>query len=188
MTRSANIFFGLFTAGTVIAVAMVQPANADPRPNEIKDYRDWVCVTPEAVNMAPWVAKLCRVAPEYGKENPHLKTTFKVFVNEKGKHAMASPEPIFPVGSVIVKEKFEANSKSTAPSNPKPNLLTVMVKRDKGYDSPNGDWEYFTAAGNGKVNSKTLSTKHCQSCHQGKKSSDYTFRTYASGKQVRKPL
>lgn len=184
MTRAANIFFGLFTLGTVIAVAVVQPANVDPRQKAIEDYRDWQCITPEAVNMAPWIAKLCRVAPEYGRDNPHIRTFFKVFVNDKAKSMMNAPEPRFPVGSVIVKEKFEVPSGSQPKKLDKPNLLTVMVKREKGFDGPNGDWEYFTAAGNGKPSSADLSVKHCQSCHLGKKSTDYTFRTYGDGKRV----
>ncbi|MBC8064471.1 MAG: cytochrome P460 family protein [Chlorobia bacterium] len=191
MTRAANIFFGVFTTGAVIAAAITQPNSADPREEAIKNYRQWPLITPEAVYMEPWVASLCMPVPRLQKSNPHVPTYFKVYVNGVGKAAMRSKDgQRFPVGSIIVKEKFEhvmtlqeqwASNKPNAgkpKSFGKPNLLTVMVKRSKGFDPQNGDWEYYTAAGNGKPNPSDLSMKHCQSCHRSEEAKDYTFRIY----------
>lgn len=194
MTRSANIFFGLFTLGTVIAVAMVQPSIADHREEAIKDYRQWTLITPQAVYMEPTVSALCMPDPiRSDHANPHTPAYFRVFVNDKGKAAMQAKKPqTFPIGSVIVKEKFNTTGPiqklwdtgkpdATKPKSfDKPNLLTVMVKREKGFDSKNGDWQYYTASGSKKPNSKDLPVSHCQSCHQQVKDKDYTFRTYGS--------
>ena len=191
MTRSANIFFGLFTLGTVVAVAITQPSGVDPREDAIKNYRQWTLVTSEAVYMEPRISMLCMPAPPIHKSNPHDPTYFKVYVNGVGKAAMSSKDgQKFPVGSIIVKEKFKPamtlqeqwNSNKPNAGKPQsfdsPNLLTVMVKRSKGFDSQNGDWEYYTAAGNGKPYPGDLSVKHCQSCHRSEEAKDYTFRTY----------
>ena len=64
--------------------------------------------------------------------------------------------PRFPQGTVIVKQKLAiptAKGKSAAPVKPKPDqqpeLLTVMIKREAGYDPANGDWEFMVTDGPG---------------------------------------
>lgn len=79
--------------------------------------------------------------------------------------------PTFPVGSVIVKEKYTTEKSRT------PELMTVMRKQAKGYDSKNGDWEYLVLDGaTNRVQAQgNLAT--CQDCHRQMATTDYVFRT-----------
>jgi hypothetical protein len=80
--------------------------------------------------------------------------------------------PQFPVGSVIVKEKLPAESST------EPELLTVMIKRERGYNAESGDWEYMTADGKGEKVTARGKLETCNACHTEVKSNDYIFRSY----------
>ncbi|WP_395144569.1 hypothetical protein [Armatimonas sp.] len=69
----------------------------------------------------------------------------------------------FPIGTVLVKEKFD---------NPQgkgiPELLTVMVKREKGYNPACYDWEFLVLEGKAERVLERGKLARCQSCHGGK--------------------
>lgn len=56
-------------------------------------------------------------------------------------------------------------------------LLTVMIKRKKGYNRKVGDWEFLTCNGTGTETTSRGKLENCQSCHIENKSSDYVSRT-----------
>jgi hypothetical protein len=85
---------------------------------------------------------------------------------------MSKKNPHFHIGSIIVKEKLP-----TKDSN-KPELLTVMVKRSKGYNPNNGDWEYIALDGSGKEIKASGKLYNCQNCHLSVKETDFVFRSY----------
>jgi hypothetical protein len=94
-----------------------------------------------------------------------------VYVNEIGKAAMLTRQkPVFPVGSVLVKEK-SANKNGTAIE-----LLTVMVKREKGYDPTGGDWEYAVLDGKAATIQAQGKLVNCQNCHKQQRYQGYIFR------------
>ena len=107
------------------------------------------------------------------EENPHRDKFITVYVNDIGRQAMMEQKaPRFPQNSVIVKEKLTtANSTS-------PELLTVMVKRESGYDAENGDWEYMVLDGSGKSVQASGRLPACQGCHTMVKNTDYVSRSY----------
>ena len=94
-----------------------------------------------------------------------------VYVNEIARQAMmAELKPNFPLGSIIVREKFQTE-KSTTPA-----LLSVMIKRAKGFSSGDNDWEFIVADGaEGKLQLREK-TINCMSCHSSRIESDYVFR------------
>jgi hypothetical protein len=168
--------------------------------DSIRPYRSWKLVTPRPIHMEPAIAISC-VGPavwDSDAKNPHVPKIFRVFVNPKGQAVLRTMEtpirdpktrPSFPVGTVIVKEKY-AKTQTTHPDqawpNPvalkpgaKPELLTVMVKREPGYDTPNGDWEYFAIDGAMK-RVERAEVRHCQGCHRQRKSTDYVFGAYGT--------
>lgn len=67
------------------------------------------------------------------------------------------------MGTVLVKEKFD---------NPKgigtPELLTVMVKREKGYNPACYDWEFLVLDGKAERVLERGKLARCQSCHTEK--------------------
>ena len=143
----------------------------------IEGYQHWTRVNPEPVQMDQRVAALCApaqvVQPFASNTNPHREKFITVFVNDVGRHAMTEElNPRFPVGTVIVKEKLP-NRDATAAE-----LLTVMRKRERGYDSKNGDWEYLMLDGPGQVVQDPGKIESCQSCHFAYRPQDFVTRLY----------
>src|SRR5882724_7109052 len=152
---------------------------SDPGLKAIRSYKQWTRVNLTSLPLSPLNAGLCRMVMPgeriASQENPHRGKFFAVYVNEVGGHAMMSQlQPVFPQDSVIIKEK-PSSEESTAPE-----LLTVMIKREKGFNPDLGDWEFLVV--NGAVTEIQGRGKlaHCQSCHLMKTDTDYVFRTYLS--------
>lgn len=143
----------------------------------IKNYKKWTKVNDKPEIMFSRVARQC-AAPTQAQmdresKNPHTNKYINVYVNSIGKSEMMTKKsPKFPQGTIIVKEKL-STSDSTSPE-----LLTVMIKREKGFNPENGDWEYMTV--NGQVTEVTAKGKleNCQACHVLEKSTDYVSRNY----------
>lgn len=171
---------GLLLGSALLAVGVSQQTKPDAG-SAVRDYRSWTLVTAQPVDMAPAIAMSC-VGPgpiTRDPKNPHTSAVFQVWVNQKGKSAMLAktPKP-FPVGSIIVKEKFERSS-ARFDEKTVPDLLTVMIKREKGFDPDNGDWQYATTkSARQQLNFERLG--YCADCHRHQKTTDYVFRAYGS--------
>jgi len=177
-------------AGVACLVAGFVPQGPAPRGTPIESfqgYRSWYCDTPEAKDMATAVAASCIGPPSWDMNpvNPHVPRLFKIYVNPTGKAAFISlNRDAFPIGSMIVKEKYVAPTRKDTdwfirklPKGARPELLTVMIKREKGFDPANGDWEYQVASGDAqKSNAKGL--EHCAKCHQDLADQDYVFERH----------
>jgi hypothetical protein len=143
----------------------------------VKGYREWTRVNPRPHSVSANIAAQCaaptttQTSMEQG--SPHKDKYITVYVNEIGRQAMMEQrEPHFPVGSIIVKEKL-ARVDSAAPE-----LLTVMIKREAGYDAEKGDWEYMALDGSGETVRARGRLENCQACHLMVKDSDYVSRVY----------
>ena len=84
-------------------------------------------------------------------------------------------------GTVLLKEHYENESGQLG----KPKSITLMIKREEGYDPESGDWEYSQFDTNGKIlmegNSKRSKIfENCAKCHANIKERDYIFTTYSS--------
>jgi hypothetical protein len=160
-------------------LATLPPAGATSVPDlkDIRDYKAWTRVHPTALRLPAAVAALC-AAPTppqsiESSQNPHRQRYFIVYVNETGRVAMMSQlKPVFPEGSIIVKEKLLAQDDTS------PELLTVMVKREQGFNPESGDWEYIVVNGERTKIEARGKLANCQSCHASKGETDYVFRTY----------
>ena len=143
---------------------------------EIQGYKTWTRVNPQPVNMDAAVAQLCAApsGPKAADRNPHLHKFITVYVNQTGRSAMfeESGAPNFPQGSIIVKEKL-AQRDSTSPE-----LLTVMIKREKGFNPQNGDWEFMVTDGAGREVQARGKLESCQACHVSMSANDFIYRTY----------
>ena len=138
----------------------------------IAHYKEWKLVNPTPAPMAPASAIACS-RPVNWQENPHTMKFISVYVNREAEKAMWQQEaPKFPLGSIIVKEKV------SSPTATDPELLTVMIKRDAGYNPEHGDWEYLVT--DGKVSSITERGKlaSCTTCHTHYAETDFVTRTY----------
>jgi Cytochrome P460 len=143
----------------------------------IEGYKQWIRVNPVPAVMFSQIALDC-AAPRITQTkmeagNPHRDKFITVYVNDIGRHAMMREKfPRFPKGSIIVKEKLPSKDSSA------PELLTVMTKREPGYDPQNGDWEYIAFDGTGKSVQARGKLESCQACHVALKVTDYVSRNY----------
>ena len=178
---SLSVLVGLAALATYFLTQTSSIAEARPFPGnsvkEIAGYRDWFKVNRTPQVMQARTALDC-AAPAagnriYGPANPHHEKYITVYVNEVGRKAMMEEaKPSFPEGSVIVKEKLPDKASQT------PELLTVMIKRGKGFNNDSGDWEYMVTDGSGTKVEAQGKLEKCQGCHQANPQKDYVFRTY----------
>ena len=143
----------------------------------IGGYKQWTRVNPEPEFVPDRLAIQCAaVVPnqlEMEKANPHKDKFITVYVNRFGTKAMMNDKkPVFPQGSVIVKEKL-TNKDSASPE-----LLTVMIKREPGFNPENGDWEYMAVDGAGKQVLSRGKLEKCQACHTIANYTDFVYRSY----------
>src|SRR5436190_3510813 len=150
----------------------LQASDLESLKEELLGYRTWTLVNPRPVLMDAVVAADC-AAPNIRSRSPHSNKYISVYVNDVGRTAMmAERYPRFPQGSIIVK------AKSSEGTGGLPELLTIMVKRGKGYDQGNGNWEYLVMDGNGSRVERPANVESCQRCHLAHKDSDYVSRVY----------
>jgi hypothetical protein len=144
---------------------------------EIADFRKWTKVNDEPYLMWSNVAAMCRMPTKKDYEmdkSIHKNKYVDIYVNSLGKDEMMTKRnPLFPVGTVIIKEKFSGRDRSTAPE-----LLTVMVKREKGFNPEVGDWEFATVNGEGTKVTAQGKLESCQACHVNYEKNDFVTRVY----------
>jgi len=172
------IFVGGFISGNSLGV-FGGPATDKPKAKkrdslllEIAKYRQWTLVNPTPVLMDPNSARDCAVF--IGTEfNPHERKYVSVYVNHKGASAMMTQlHPRFPEGSIIVKEKLSDKLSQT------PELLTVMIKREEGYNPKSRDWEYLVLDGPASKILERGKLSSCNGCHVAYLNTDFVTRHY----------
>src|SRR5262249_273631 len=141
----------------------------------IADYRSWTRVNAHPARMDPTAAILCSYPTHYVSPDPHTDHFVTVYVNDLGREAMMlQGAKAFPAGSIIVKEKLSEQ----IPTKGLPELLTVMIKRPKGYNPTVGDWEFLLVSGDVKHIAERGRLETCQNCHLTQAKQDYVYRTY----------
>jgi hypothetical protein len=145
---------------------------------QILKYRTWTVVNPEPVILDAFLGTLCADVSN-PPETPHKDKYIRVYVNDVGQEAMLkAKDPKFPVGSIVIKEKLPEKQSQT------PEFHTIMVKREAGYDSRGGDWQYLIMDSAQTKLEKPTVIESCQSCHAAwAKTSDYISRAYLSHEQ-----
>jgi len=98
-----------------------------------------------------------------------------VYANERARAAFDTLEPTtFPVGSVIVREKL------TFPSDERPQMLVVMVKRAPGFNRAGGDWEFLLVDGEVSKVIERQKKGSCLDCHVSQRERDFVYPLPAS--------
>lgn len=115
-----------------------------------------------------------RVPAQVGPAAHEVWTTTygRVFANEIAAPYMKDERLRFPVGSVIVREKLSAAADVT------PDLVSVMIKRRRGFRPADHDWEFaIVDRGLSRVlRGKEVQT--CAACHGAARASDMVYKTY----------
>ena len=176
MKRMILIAFFLIPVLAIVGWAVVSRSAPDGGKGDLAllaKYREWTLVNPEPQLMEPLPAMSCAIIPGRGEPSPHLHKYVSVFVNSVGREQMMTKRtPKYPVGSMIVKEKWD--SKDSA----RPEMLTGMIKRQKGYYPEGGDWEYFVLDGPASKIVEQGKLERCSVCHRPYQNYDFITRTY----------
>jgi hypothetical protein len=130
---------------------------------DFADYQGWTKVNTETITGD--------VTAMLGSAHEGNKGFREVYVNAAGEAvALGRAAYPFPEGTVVVKESYKDSGGSKgALAN-----LTIMAKRESGYDSDNGDWEYIMASPSQSVQMQGKLTM-CSDCHAAAFDSDYVF-------------
>ncbi len=118
-----------------------------------------------------------RIAPLEDKpqKSPHEKgnqTFARVFANDLASNEIYKDAPRFPAGAIIVREKL------LSAEDTKPELVTVMIKREKGFSAKTGDWEYLVIEGTMDKIKQRETVGSCSKCHANAEQTDFVFKTY----------
>jgi hypothetical protein len=155
-----------------------QPKVNAPGLGAIRGHRKWYRVTKAPAYLDHNIDSLCRMPTNdevamADKKNPHDRKFFNVYVNRAGQKTMLTTANLkFPVGSIIVKEKLPSKHSR------RPELLTVMIKRERAYNPAGGNWEYLVLNGAAtKIDGRGV-LQTCQSCHITRRQTDYLFLNY----------
>jgi len=174
------------SCGACVPTSGSQTGRPEPLPRAplpgaemVKGYKGWTRVNPQPTLLHLRRATDCALPPDErpgtaGEENPHRDNFVTVYVNDAGRRAMLKEKwPRFPLGSLIVKEKLPVRDANAAPE-----LLTVMLKREAGYDPEGGDWEYLVLDGRGEEVRARGKLESCRACHQEYPHTDFVSRKY----------
>ena len=91
-------------------------------------------------------------------------------MNSLAREAMiAEPSIPFPRGSILVRERL-ANAEAKTPD-----VLTVMIKRQKGFNANANDWEFLLVDGAGATVLDRQKKGSCLACHKSQAASDFVY-------------
>lgn len=109
--------------------------------------------------------------PASAPDAAHKNTFGFAYANDLARRFILSKEPaVFPAGSIIVREKL------SAPAATNPEVLVVMVKREKNFNPKASDWEFLTVSGDMKKIEKREKEGKCRGCHASEAKNDFVFR------------
>lgn len=195
------VAFSLLGLLSVLVIAM-EPCKESPpaAPNDVGNNAAWLefiaarentllRITDKPFTMDAELAVRCDLPnpKDRPENNPHRGHQAHVYVTPGGEEAIRSGKGTYPVGTLIVKEKFpwsytqksdtgkRAAKKKTAEQ---PELFTVMLKREAGYNPNCGDWEFMLFTGDLKNVAARGKLDSCAACHQDYKQSDFVTRAY----------
>lgn len=93
-----------------------------------------------------------------------------VYANNLAREALIADPPIpFPRGSILVRERLpSANAKA-------PDVLTVMIKRQAGFNRKANGWEFLMIDGAGAKVIEQQKKGSCFGCHKSQAASDFVY-------------
>ncbi len=171
MKRFASLFavlMGVVVVAVVIGADSKEPTDLRARmaSGESMLHR----VTDVPFKMDDEAAALCKRDPK--SFHAHSNYYCHVYVNEAGLETLKSGKGNYPVGSVIVKQKYSNKEATTT------ELFTIMRKMKPGYDNAHGDWEYSIVERTGMKELVSGRLEACIKCHESYARTDYVTRVY----------
>lgn len=98
----------------------------------------------------------------------HTTTFGFAYVNDVGRSAFQQKPFLFPIGSIIVRERLPTLTSS-------PDVLVVMVKRERDFNRKANGWEFLTINGDANRILKREKKGNCLKCHASAADNDFVF-------------
>ena len=164
MKASSIVFLSFMAIALLISGCA---SGSDPDATEVQEfsgYTSWTKVNAEPITTDS--------TGSLGLAHEGTKGIREVYVNNLGKDvSTGAADYPYPEGSVIVKEAFKADSSGAKGAL---SSITVMVKREMGYDAENGDWEYVNVRPDLRVRAQGR-IGMCINCHGAAVLDDFVF-------------
>jgi Cytochrome P460 len=170
-------------AARIAAIALLSCSamSADNQPTDedllkrVKDPHQLIRFTKERVGLAGRLVTDCGLPdPNHAELLGGLQAAIQVYVTPESFASFVNEEAKFPVGTIILKEKFPTMDAKAA------ELYTGMLKREKGYNPKAGDWEFFVLTGDRNAVTARGRIDSCMDCHQQYAKSDFVTKRYRS--------
>ena len=156
-----------------------QPANEDLLARA-RDPQRMVQFTKERVLIIGSLATDCGLPdPNHAELLGGQQAAIQVYVNPESFASFMNDDTKFPVGTMILKEKFPNMDAKV------PELYTGMLKREQGYNPKAGDWEFFVLTGDRNAVTARGRIDSCMDCHQQYAKSDFVTKQYRSAQLKR---
>ena len=167
----------LLAAVSVFAIARGQEnpsksgAMSDTSMSEIRNYRDMFRVNKKPIDMVESTRFMC--APPTMVYGPHYDPGVVYYINEIARQSLTtySNSKLFPVGSIIVKEKQERRTDDTV------QIVTVMKKVHAGSSEDSWQYKMYDARNWTEIDRSnhgaSAAGRSCIDCHRRYKDNDY---------------
>ena len=157
---------GIGVVACLVVVLFLSCGTPDPNAAAVSDFEGYASWT--KVNAQPITGD---TTGDLGRAHEAAQGFREVYVNRIGE-AGFSGSGEFPEGTIVVKESFNESDGQKGDLT----AITVMVKREDGFDSENGNWEYVNVSADLKIRGQGA-IRSCIVCHD-KADSDYIFANY----------
>ena len=155
----------IICAAVALLLSCMSSGSSDPNATtaeDFSDYASWQKANAETITGDP--------SGVLGNAHEGASGLREIYVNSVGAAMFAANERgPYPVGTIVLKESFKSDSGAKGSLTG----ITVMVKREAGYDSENGDWEYLNVNSKMKIKAQGKMSM-CISCHSASED-DYLF-------------
>ncbi len=143
-------------------------------------------MTPEDVYVNPEIASRCihftqdLLDDARTAKGPHANCVIRIYMDPLASEAFESGDT-YPENAVIVKDKKILDFGPSTETQPGKtgNGVGGMIKRAKGFDPENGDWEYFYIDSLDNIESGKLQS--CSGCHKEAADTDFVFGDWNLG-------
>ena len=157
------VLTAVFSCSTSKETQKWEDSNYATMTADYQGYQGWLKVNKETITGDPFNA----LGPAHaGKEGFR-----EVFINKTGKAVATGKSSYpYPVGTIVVKESYEGEGGTQGMlAN-----LTIMVKRSRGYDPANNNWEYMMVTPDDEIMAQGK-LDMCIGCHSIASSDDFVF-------------
>lgn len=178
------VFFIVLIWSAGCASPMTNPdagmPDTDTAAKIVREYASWKPLLQSARNISMSLMLLCRTMTKEEQaysDSEHAKYFVQVYVNPVGASTIwQEGTRVFPQGTIIVKEKLAEDTRLLKIGDGSKVVgLGIMVKREKNFDAPGGDWEYLYVDDKGTVTRDQKQLEHCRACHSAQSERDAVF-------------